>query len=187
MDVLINTLHQMVNDCQRCNLAHSLYALQYYHNAAGKLTLIIGEAPGEEETLTLQPFTGQSGKLLHEWLPLLGVHNYIITNIVKHRPPNNDTPTKEQMQACMPFLHMEIQALQPQLYLLLGRTAASLLQIPSTITMKQLVQQSLITPYLYHNTPALVLYHPSYFLRMGKNTQHILPLLQLYRKVILSQ
>lgn len=187
MEVLLNALHQIVNECEHCDLAHSLYALQYYHKGGGKLAMIIGEAPGEEETLTLQPFTGKSGDLLHEWLPLLNIDNYIITNMVKHRPPNNVTPTKTQLNACLPFLKMEIQALQPQLYLLLGHTASTLLNLPSTTTMKQMVQQSLLQPYTLNGTPALVMYHPSYFLRMGKRTNDILPLLKLLRKVILLQ
>jgi DNA polymerase len=188
MEALINSLHQIVNDCTHCDLKHLPYSLQSYHYQSGaKLVMIIGEAPGEEETLTLQPFTGQSGMLLREWLPLLGINNYVITNMVKHRPPNNATPTKKQIQACAPFLNMEIAVLQPQIYLLLGHTASTLLNLPSTITMKQMVQQTLMHPYQLNGVPALVMYHPSYFLRMGKRTNDILPLLKLMRKVILLQ
>lgn len=182
---LINTLQSMVTQCNRCELQHLPYSLQYYHvTNSGKLFLIIGEAPGEQETLTLQPFTGKSGMLLHQWLPIMGIDNYIISNMVKHRPPNNSTPTKEIINKCKQYLLMEEQVLKPDVYLLVGKTASTLLNID--LPVKTMVKQSLLQPYTYHDKPALTIYHPSFFLRNGKSVQDLTPLLTLYKKVILS-
>jgi uracil-DNA glycosylase len=66
---------------------------------------ILGEAPGEEETLAGQPFVGASGKLLRtDLFPAAGldIDTCHITNVFQERPPNNDikawTATKTDLK-----------------------------------------------------------------------------------------
>src|SRR5687768_7088444 len=53
---------------------------------------IIGEAPGAEEERTGQPFVGASGGLLNNLLSKTGLlrNSCFISNVVRHRPPEND-------------------------------------------------------------------------------------------------
>jgi DNA polymerase len=72
--------------------------------------IFVGEAPGENEDLIGRPFVGRSGKLLEKMMLEAGIQrkDVLITNTVKCRPPNNRDPTKEEMDACRPFLNSEL-------------------------------------------------------------------------------
>lgn len=54
--------------------------------------LIVGEAPGAEEERHLTPFVGAAGQELDRLLHETGFlrSDFFITNVCKHRPPNND-------------------------------------------------------------------------------------------------
>jgi DNA polymerase len=44
-----------------------------------------------------------------------------ITNIVKHRPPNNRDPQPDEVAACRPYLERQIELINPRLIVTLGR------------------------------------------------------------------
>ena len=50
--------------------------------------MLVGEAPGQQETLAQRPFVGKAGKNLDEFLDLAGMQReqLYITNVVKFRP-----------------------------------------------------------------------------------------------------
>lgn len=85
--------------------------------------VFIGEAPGKNEDLRGQPFVGAAGKFLDEML--LGINlsrqDVYITNIVKYRPPNNRDPFPEEKEAFLPYLLSQIEAIDPEIVVLLGR------------------------------------------------------------------
>jgi len=84
---------------------------------------LIGEAPGFHESLEHRPFVGVSGKLLRKTLSAVGIlpEAAYISNIVKVRPPENRDPTPEEILAFKPFLDREINLIQPELIITLGR------------------------------------------------------------------
>ncbi|AKT35811.1 uracil-DNA glycosylase, family 4 [Pyrobaculum sp. WP30] len=91
--------------------------------------MIVGEAPGADEDRTGRPFVGAAGRLLTEALARLGVSrdDVYITNVVKCRPPNNRTPTREEVEACLPYLLRQIELLRPRRIVALGLTSAKTL------------------------------------------------------------
>jgi DNA polymerase len=46
-----------------------------------------------------------------------------VCNIVKCRPPNNRKPEPEEMAACAPYLHEQLELLEPKVIVALGATA----------------------------------------------------------------
>ena len=54
----------------------------------GARIMLIGEAPGEQETLQGRPFVGKAGKNLDEFLELAGIsrRELYVSNTVKFRP-----------------------------------------------------------------------------------------------------
>ncbi len=68
---------------------------------AAKVALL-GEAPGAEEARAGRPFVGQSGRLLDTVLARLGQSrdDLWITNTVLCRPPENRTPTPQELECC---------------------------------------------------------------------------------------
>ena len=50
-----------------------------------------------------------------------------ITNIVKCRPPQNRKPLPDEIAACLPYLHRQLELIQPKVIVALGGTAAEAL------------------------------------------------------------
>ncbi|MHA2647907.1 MAG: uracil-DNA glycosylase, partial [bacterium JZ-2024 1] len=48
-----------------------------------------------------------------------------ITNVVKCRPPGNETPKSECVSACLPYLRAQMALIRPRVIVLLGNTALS--------------------------------------------------------------
>ena len=94
-------------------------------NIKSKL-MIIGEAPGKEEDIQGKPFVGLAGQLLNKMLNAINIkrEDVYITNVIPWRPPNNRTPTDKEILDCLPFLHKQIEIINPKYILLLGATAS---------------------------------------------------------------
>lgn len=88
--------------------------------------MFIGEGPGEQEDLQGRPFVGPAGILLTKMIQAIGLErrDVYIANIVKCRPPFNRAPTREEAQACLPYLRAQVAFLRPRILVALGATAA---------------------------------------------------------------
>lgn len=129
--------------------------------------MLIGEAPGAEEDRLGQPFVGPSGKLhdkILEAAKLDREKDLCIFNTLKCRPPLNATPEKAESMACRPFLERQIELIDPEVIVAMGKPAASWF-FPDLKTLN---------PYRgkVHNLTVqgkprkvIVTYHPSYLLR----------------------
>ena len=125
--------------------------------------LFVGEGPGADEDAQGEPFVGQAGKLLDSMLAAIKLRrgkDVYIANIVKCRPPGNRNPQPEEALACEPYLHRQIELIEPKLIVALGRVAAlNLLARDATIaSLRGRVHE-------YRGTPLIVTYHPAYLLR----------------------
>ncbi len=85
--------------------------------------MFVGEAPGANEAKTGRPFVGAAGKFLNEMLEGVGIKrkDVYITNIVKDRPPQNRDPLPEEIEAYGQFLDRQIDIIQPEVIVTLGR------------------------------------------------------------------
>jgi uracil-DNA glycosylase family 4 len=128
--------------------------------------MILGEAPGADESLLGVPFVGSAGKLLEQSLEQAGTSrlHLFVTNTVKCRPPNNRSPTELEEQRCRQFLLRELQVVQPTHILALGNHALRATTGLWGITKFAGIWHSVRRP---NNQPLLVLpcYHPAYVLR----------------------
>ncbi len=97
----------------------------------GSKILLIGEAPGAEETKLGHPFVGKAGKQLDALFCRFGVMraDAFITNVVKYRPvvrseksTRNRTPLPAEVKAALPLLRTELLHIAPRLILTLGNT-----------------------------------------------------------------
>ena len=85
--------------------------------------MFIGEGPGFYEDQQGRPFVGPSGKFLEELLASIQLkrQDVFITNVVKHRPPENRDPEPDEMAACAGYLDRQIAVIQPKVIVTLGR------------------------------------------------------------------
>lgn len=96
----------------------------------GARVMLIGEAPGEQETLLRRPFVGKAGKNLDEFLELAGLDRsqLYVSNTVKFRPTKisaagrtvNRPPTKEEIALFLPWLKQEMDLVKPEVAVTLG-------------------------------------------------------------------
>jgi DNA polymerase len=87
--------------------------------------MIVGQNPGAEEDETGKPFVGRAGKYLIQVLAEYGINrdDLFITNIVKHKSPNNRRPFNDEIEACLPYLEAQISIIKPKVVLLFGKVA----------------------------------------------------------------
>ncbi|PIR05033.1 MAG: uracil-DNA glycosylase [Candidatus Liptonbacteria bacterium CG11_big_fil_rev_8_21_14_0_20_35_14] len=85
--------------------------------------MLIGEAPGKNESETGHPFCGASGRILDELLASISLprEEVYITNILKDRPPNNRDPLPSEIEMYAPWLDRQIEIIKPKILGLLGR------------------------------------------------------------------
>lgn len=85
--------------------------------------LFVGEAPGAQEDQEGEPFVGRSGDVLDDALRDRGLDrtDVRITNCVRCRPPENRDPTVEERANCRPHLVREIELVDPELIVTLGK------------------------------------------------------------------
>jgi uracil-DNA glycosylase len=151
-----------MGDCRRCKLYAGRTNLVFGDGAAKARLMFVGEAPGAEEDAQGLPFVGAAGQLLNRMLSRLGLsrEEVYIANVVKSRPPGNRDPEADEIAACLPFLKKQIQAIRPQVIVILGRIAAqALLGTKEPLTRMRGRWQR------YQDIRVMPTFHPSYLLR----------------------
>ena len=137
--------------------------------------MFIGEAPGADEEVQGEPFVGPAGQLLTKMIQGMGVkrEEIYISNIMNWRPQlpvanpggeqvGNRPPTAEELAFCLPFLRAQIEIVQPELLVALGKTATDgLLGAGRFKTLGEARGQW----HEFAARPVMVTYHPSYILR----------------------
>ena len=109
----------------------------------GARVMLVGEAPGEQETLMGRPFVGKAGKNLDEFLELAGLERsqLYVTNAVKFRPTKrsaagrtvNRPPTREEVSLFLPWLRREIELVAPEVIVTLGNVPLRALTGPKAV------------------------------------------------------
>ena len=170
-------LKQCMQDCTSCDLhAYRTNVVFGKGKTDSPKLFIIGEAPGADEDLAGEPFIGKAGQKLNQMLAFANINrdDIFISNTVLCRPPNNRTPTFEEMTACRWRLHLQIKLIQPKLLLMLGKPALT------TMLGKEFkgpLNQFMKGDFLSFNIDnqafnGLVSYHPSYHLRNAKKAYY---------------
>ena len=139
----------------------------------GARVMLIGEAPGEQETLQRRPFVGKAGKNLDEFLQLAGIDRsrLYVSNTVKFRPTKispagrtvNRPPTQEEIKLFLPWLKKEIALVSPRCVVTLGNVPLkALMDRKATVgdLHGRFIEADGYTLYpMYH--PASLIYNPS--------------------------
>ena len=114
---------QEVSVCDKCSLHHSRKHAVPGEGPSNAAIMFIGEGPGFHENEQGRPFVGAAGKFLEELLAGIGMQRteVFITNVVKCRPPGNRDPLPDELDACAGYLERQIQAINPQVIVTLGR------------------------------------------------------------------
>jgi uracil-DNA glycosylase family 4 len=129
-----------VTDCTRCEeLCASRSRIVNGVGPDDADLLFVGEAPGENEDEQGEPFVGRSGDVLDDALRDRGLarRDIRITNCVRCRPPENRDPTTEELANCREYLEREIDAVDPEVVVTLGKVPSEHLLERSVAVTKE--------------------------------------------------
>ncbi len=134
--------------------------------------LLVGEAPGREETEAGRPFVGRAGQVLNALLAEAGIPRaaLFVTNAVKYRPyrlspkgtKSNRPPTRKELAAGRELLLYEMEAAAPRIVVTLGNSPLWALTGQAEVGAlhgRPLAALGRTVFPLYH--PASVLYRPA--------------------------
>ena len=120
---ILEDIADEIRVCTRCELHRTRTKSVPGEGPPDARIMLIGEAPGWNEDQQGRPFVGAAGKFLEELLAAAGLQrsDVFITNVVKSRPPGNRDPLPDEIAACAPFLDRQIETIDPEVVVTLGR------------------------------------------------------------------
>lgn len=172
----ISTLREEAEHCRACPLWKNATQTVFGEGRATARIVFVGEQPGDREDLAGKPFVGPAGQLLDRALQQAGVERAAtyVTNAVKHfkfeprgKRRIHKKPNEQEISACHQWLDQELHAIEPELIVALGATAARAVFGKATAIGKN--RGHIISkPTLGTDISAdvLVTVHPSYLLRV---------------------
>jgi uracil-DNA glycosylase family protein len=166
----LSSLREAAKHCEGCPLYANATQTVFGAGPARADIVMVGEQPGDVEDRQGKPFVGPAGRLLDQMLAEAGIDRsrVYVTNAVKHfkwtprgKRRLHGKPNSREIFACRPWLEAELEAIRPDLLVLLGATAAqSLLGRQFRITKHR--GEFMETDWA---TWTIATYHPSALLR----------------------
>ena len=159
----LQDLEIQVKQCQRCSLHKTRNHVVFSRGSSKATWMLIGEAPGASEDQWGLPFVGRAGRLLDAILTACALdreQDVYITNVLKCRPPGNRNPEQAEIVSCQPYLWQQVDHVQPDVLIALGRFAAQTL-LHSTESISRLRGRV----HRVAKRPLIVTFHPAYLLR----------------------
>jgi uracil-DNA glycosylase len=159
----LDELEGLTRDCVQCKLHGSRTNIVFGEGDPKARLIFVAEGPGRDEDMAGKPFVGEAGRLLTRIIEAgIGIKReaVYICYVVKCRPPDNRTPEREEMDACIPFLREQIRIIKPEVICTLGRTAAhELLGRDFKLIEERGKWRS------FGDIPVMPTFHPAYILR----------------------
>lgn len=167
----LKALREEAAHCRACPLYKDATQTVFGEGPKDATIMLVGEQPGDKEDLAGHPFVGPAGQMLDRALAEAGVDRkkVYVTNAVKHfkfvprgKIRLHQKPATPEIRACRQWYEREVSAIQPDLIVAMGATAAQ--SVFGKITPIGKTRGRLID--LPDGRKALVTVHPSYLLRL---------------------
>ena len=159
----LDQLREAVSGCTLCaELARTRTQTVFGVGSPTARIAFFGEAPGADEDRQGEPFVGRAGKLLTQIIEACSFQreDVYILNTLKCRPPGNRNPTTEENENCRPYFERQLEIIQPEYIVCLGRFAINNL-LETVAPIGKLRGQF----HPYRGSKVVVTYHPAYLLR----------------------
>jgi len=119
----LSELYRDIAVCQQCDLYKYATRAVPGEGAESAEIMFIGEAPGWHEDQQGRPFVGPAGQFLDKLIASISLKRaeVYITNVIKHRPPENREPLPAEIAACREWLDRQIELIKPRIIVTLGR------------------------------------------------------------------
>ena len=118
-----------VRGCRACRLCEGRRQTVFGEGSPGADLVFVGEGPGQSEDEQGRPFVGRAGELLDRMIAAMGLErgDVYIANLVKCRPPENRTPSPDEVETCIGYLKRQLELIAPRVIVTLGGPAAKYL------------------------------------------------------------
>jgi uracil-DNA glycosylase len=129
----LRSLQRAAEGCRGCPLHLNATQTVFGSGLVRSDVMVVGEQPGDREDIEGRPFVGPAGRVLDRGFELAGVppDRVYVTNVVKHfkweprgKRRIHQRPSREEVDACRPWLLAEVEVIRPRIVVLLGATAA---------------------------------------------------------------
>lgn len=133
MTVSLGSLREEAATCRNCGLWENATQTVFGEGRPRARAVLVGEQPGDAEDRAGRPFVGPAGRVLDQGLEEAGIprDDVYVTNVVKHfkwraqgKRRIHQRPNAAEVTACKPWLLGELEAVRPEVIVLLGATAA---------------------------------------------------------------
>jgi uracil-DNA glycosylase len=144
-------LHKAMKNCQLClEEGFEIYPPAVFSGVASAQFMTIGQAPGITEQEAERPFNAGSGTRLFGWLMQAGINEdwfrktQYMTSVTKCYPGKQNSgsgdrvPSRQEQVLCRPYLDQEIELVDPQVIIPIGRLAINL-YYPSKQVLKDII------------------------------------------------
>jgi DNA polymerase len=120
----LQVIAQQIEQCALCRVKKIGKAVPGEGSVDARV-IFVGEAPGKTEAETGRPFVGRSGKLLRKMIVDIGLkeEDVFITSAVKYLP-EHVTPKSAEIEHGRKHLFKQLEVINPDIVVLLGRFAA---------------------------------------------------------------
>lgn len=158
----LDKIRKDLGDCQRCKLGKTRKNLVFGVGNPQARLVFVGEGPGADEDAKGEPFVGAAGQVLNRIISAMGFkrEDVYICNVVKCRPPGNRDPEPDEISVCSPFLLRQLQSINPEVIVTLGKPATHTL-----LGTKEPISKLRGKFRDFHGIPLMPTFHPSYLLR----------------------
>lgn len=125
-----------VQECRACDLWEGATQAVMGEGNPHPSVMLVGEQPGDREDIEGHPFVGPAGAVLDRGMQRAGLSpgDAYITNVVKHfrykargKRRIHQKPDRWHINACLPWLHAELEMVKPAALVCLGATAGQAL------------------------------------------------------------
>ncbi|MDT5069963.1 MAG: uracil-DNA glycosylase [Mycobacterium sp.] len=174
----VTELAAAARGCRGCHLHQDATQTVFGAGPRTARMMLVGEQPGDQEDKAGEPFVGPAGRILDKALDAAGIgrDDLYVTNAVKHfkftvrtergKRRIHQTPSRTEVVACRPWLLAELDAVHPDVVVLMGAVAAkSLLGNDFRLTAHRGELLRLATDDGERNQELVVTVHPSSILR----------------------
>ena len=125
-------IHQQ--QLSQCTLCPNMIGPVIIGNTVKAKILLVGQAPGDREGNIGKPFAWTAGKTLFKWFSTIGVNedtfrkNVYMSAVCRcfpgKKPKGGDrVPSNEEIKTCSRWINAEIELLQPELIIAVGKLA----------------------------------------------------------------
>ena len=159
----LENLKKQASDCHLCTLSKSREKVVFGEGNPHAKLMIVGDAPSSTDDSTGKIFTGRTGELLTKMIEnvlMLKREDVYLTNLLKCKALDSQSPSPAHAHSCYPYLLKEIELVKPEIIITMGELAYNYLTDDDTPLEK--ARGITYTEETYTLIPT---YHPSYLLR----------------------